>query len=52
MSLHIELRKKAQTTGVVMRALKPNSRIIAQRMIENGELIKVGNVYKWHEERL
>lgn len=29
--------------------LKPNSLEIAKRLIESGELIKDGGVYRWHE---
>lgn len=48
-SLHDQVKKRAQSGGVALSALKPNSREIAQRMIENGELIKDGNIYRWHE---
>lgn len=48
-SLHDQVKKRAQNGGVALSALKPNSLAIAQRMIENGELIKDGLVYRWHE---
>lgn len=47
-SLHDQVKKRAQNGGVALSALKPNSREIAQRMIERGELIKDGNIYRWH----
>lgn len=48
-SLHDQVKKRAQNGGVLLSALKPNSREIARRMIENGELIKDGLVYRRHE---
>lgn len=51
--LHAQLRKKAQTSGVVVAALKPHSREIAQRMIASGELIKTENgVFRWNEWKM
>lgn len=49
-SLHQNIKKLSQSPdGLRLSVLKPNSRQIAERMIANGELIKVGNVYKWHD---
>lgn len=50
-SLHDQIRKKAQKSGVIIQALKPNSRQIAQRMVEQGQLVKDGMVWRWHEVR-
>lgn len=50
-SLHDQIRKRAQESGVVIQALKPNSRQIAQRMVEQGQLVKDGMVWRWHESR-
>lgn len=50
-SLHDQVKRRAQNGGVLLSALKPNSREIARRMIENGKLIKDGNIYRWHEVR-
>lgn len=50
-SLHDQVKKRAQNGGVSLSGLKPNSRAIAQRMIEKGELIKDGLIYRWHEAR-
>ena len=48
--LHAQLRKKAQTSGVMLDQLKPHSREIAQRMIGNGELIASKNGVFWLNE--
>lgn len=51
-SLHQNIRKLAQSPcGLRLSTLKPNSKAIAARMIESGELIKDGGVYRWHEVR-
>ena len=50
-SLHEQIRKRAQGSGVVIHALKPNSREVAQRMVEQGQLVKDGFVWRWHEVR-
>lgn len=50
-SLHDQIRKRAQESGVVIQALKPNSRQIAKRMVEQGQLVKDGMVWRWHESR-
>lgn len=51
-SLHQNIKKLAQSPrGLRLSALKPNSREIALRMIESGELIKHGDVYRWYEVR-
>lgn len=47
--LHHQVRQKAKFGAIKLSELAPNSREIAKRMIEKGELIKVGNVFKWHE---
>ena len=49
--LHEQIRKRAQETGVVIQALKPNSREVANRMIEQGQLVNDGMVWRWHEVR-
>lgn len=38
--LHYQVKQKASFGMVVLSQLKPNSREVAQRMIEQGELIK------------
>lgn len=49
-SLHQNIKKLAQSPyGLNLLALKPNSRQIALRLIESGELIKDGDVYRWYE---
>jgi len=51
-SLHNNIKKLAQSPGGLrLSVLKPNSKQIALRMIESGELIKNGDVYRWHEVR-
>lgn len=51
-SLHQNIKKLAQSPGGLrLSVLKPNSREIAARMIESGELIKKGESYVWHEQR-
>lgn len=51
-SLHQNIKKLAQSPmGLRLSVLKPNSKQIALRMIESGELIKHGDVYRWHEVR-
>lgn len=49
MSLHQRIKQKAQHGRLRLSDLKPNSREVALRLIEQGKLIKVGDVYKWHE---
>ena len=50
--LHANLRKLSQCRPVQLTELKPNTREIAQRMIQNGELVKCGEgLYRWHELR-
>jgi putative intracellular protease/amidase len=44
--LHHQVRKLAQY-GLTMEQLKPNSKQIAKRMIEQGELIKSACGGKW-----
>lgn len=52
-SLHQNIKKLAQSPGGLrLSALKPNSLEIAKRMIESGELIKHGDVYRYHEAGL
>lgn len=49
-SLHQNIKKLAQSPrGLRLSVLKPNSLEIAKRLIESGELIKHGDVYRWHE---
>lgn len=51
-SLHQNIRKLAQSPGGLrLSMLKPNSLEIAKRMIESGELIKDGGVYRSNEVR-
>lgn len=51
-SLHQNIKKLAQSSrGLRLSVLKPNSREIAARLIESGELIKKGESYVWHEQR-
>jgi hypothetical protein len=45
--LHDKIKKQAQTKGVKLSELKPNSREIAQRLINQGALHNVGGVYRW-----
>ena len=47
--LHHQIKQKAKFGAIKLNELAPNSRQIAERMIAKGELIKVGNVYKWHD---
>lgn len=47
--LHHQIRQKAKFGTIKLSELAPNSREIALRMIEKGELIKVGDVYKLNE---
>lgn len=52
-SIHQNIKKLAQSPGGLrLSVLKPNSREIALRMIESGELIKDGDVYRWYESRM
>jgi len=46
-SLHKRIQQQAERNGVKLSELKPNSREIAQRMIEQGALYCVGVVYRW-----
>jgi len=51
-SLHQNIKKLAQSPGGLrLSVLRPNSREIAARMIESGELIKHGDIWRWHEQR-
>jgi len=51
-SLHQNIKKLSQSPGGLrLSVLKPNSREIAARMIESGELIKHGDVYRSNEVR-
>lgn len=52
-SLHQQVKEKAQNGQVRLEQLKPNSRMVAQRMIANGELIKsaCGLGWIWGEVR-
>lgn len=51
-SLHQNIKKLAQSPGGLrLSVLKPNSREIAVRLIESGELIKHGDVYRSNEVR-
>ena len=45
-SLHKRIKQQAQHKGVRLSELKPNSREIAKRMIEQGALYCVGGVYR------
>ena len=47
--LHHQIKTKAQNGRVILSELKPNSREIAQRMIDSGELVKGNGGYMWHE---
>lgn len=47
--LHHQVKQKAKFGAIKLNELAPNSREIAKRMIEKGELIKVGNVFKLNE---
>ena len=47
--LHADLRKMAQRRPVQLKELNPNTREIAQRMIESGELVKTERGYVWCE---
>lgn len=50
--LHADLRKLSQRRPVRLNELRPNTREIAQRMIQNGELVKCSEgLYRWHELR-
>lgn len=49
--LHADLRKLSQRRAIQLSELKPNSREIAQRMIIDGQLVKSGSGYVWHEQR-
>lgn len=51
MSLHEQIRKKASNGYIQLNELKPNSRDIARRMIEQGQLLKTSRGYTWHEVR-
>jgi len=51
-SLHQNIKKLAQSPGGLrLSVLKPNSREIAARLIESGELIKHGDAYRSNEVR-
>ena len=51
-SLHQNIKKLAQSPGGLrLSVLKPNSLEIAKRLIESGELIKHGDVYRSNEVR-
>lgn len=47
--LHHQIKTKAQNGRLQLSELKPNSREVAQRMIEQGQLIKTNGGYVWHE---
>lgn len=47
--LHHQIKQKATFGAIKLEELAPNSREIALRMISEGKLIKVGDVYKWHQ---
>ena len=49
--LHANLRKLSQRRPVQLKELKPNTKEIAQRMIQNGELVKTEQGFVWHEQR-
>lgn len=51
--LHAQVRNKARNGVLILGSLKPNSREIAKRMIEQGELIKTscGRGYQLNEVR-
>lgn len=49
MSLHEQIRKKASNGYILLSEMKPNSREIAQRMIEQGQLLKTAKGFTWHE---
>lgn len=50
MSLHREIRKKAAQKQLRLSELGPNSREVAKRMVDAGELILVRNgVYQLNE---
>lgn len=51
-SLHQNIKKLSQSPGGLrLSVLKPNSLEIAKRLIESGELIKHGDVYRSNEVR-
>ena len=45
--LHKRIQQQAERNGVKLSELKPHSREIAKRMIEQGALYCVGGVYQW-----
>lgn len=48
--LHMKIKKMAQGGGVRISELKPNSKEVAKRMIDKGELVKKEHgKYVWHE---
>ena len=49
MSLHEKVRKKAKHGRLLLSELGPNSREVALRLVEQGELVKVGEYYVWGE---
>ena len=51
MSLHQQIRKKASNGYIKLSELKPNSREIASRMIEQGQLLKTAKGFAWHEAK-
>lgn len=50
-SLHSEIKKKAINGWLVLSELKPNSREVAKRMIEKGELVQTAKGdWIWHDK--
>ena len=47
--LHMKIKKMAQGGGLRLSDLKPNSREVALRLIEQGKLIKLNDYYVWGE---
>lgn len=47
--LHMKIKKMAQGGRLRLSDLKPNSREVALRLIEQGKLIKLNDYYVWSE---
>jgi len=47
--LHMKIKKMAQGGRLRLSDLKPNSREVAKRLIEQGKLIKLNDYYVWSE---
>ena len=48
--LHQRIKRKAQNGKLRLSELGHNSRQVALRLIEQGLLVRVGDVYKWFEQ--